>query len=184
MREIKFRGKSIETGEWIYGYYVYTHDRHRIIYEDYEGFYCEEEVDPETVGEYISLKDKAGREIYEGDIVRGKYGKNGSIKNFEIRWLRGRFTAVDIGTITGNECYYPLGLLEGEIIGNIYDNPELLEVNKKMDKKKFGILIYALTKHAARDSFDDFLEVWGLTWDDYKEIRDYLKETYGVETYL
>ena len=53
-----------------------------------------------------------------------------------------------------------------------------------MDKKKFEVLIYALTKHAARDSFDDFLERWGLTWDDYKEIRDYLKETYGVETYL
>lgn len=57
-------------------------------------------------------------------------------------------------------------------------------MDKNMDKKKFEILIYALTKHAAMDSFDEFLERWGLTWDDYKEIRDYLKETYGVETYL
>ena len=70
--------------------------------------------------------DSSGKEIYAGDIVRGKYGKNGLIKNFEIRWLRGRFTAVDIDTITGNECYYPLGLLEGEVIGNIFQDGDLL----------------------------------------------------------
>jgi len=70
--------------------------------------------------------DSNGKEIYAGDIVRGKYGKNGLIRNYEIRWLRGRFTAVDIDTITGNECYYPLGLLEGEVIGNIYEHKHLL----------------------------------------------------------
>ena len=184
MREIKFRGKSIETGEWIYGYYVYTNDRHRIIYEDYEGFYCEEEVDPETVGEYISLKDKAGREIYEGDLLTD-YGEAPPLY-VEYSEKHGAFCFVDKFDPSGTVYYTPLMIYyeQMEVIGNIYDNPELLEVNKKMDKKKFGILIYALTKHAARDSFDDFLEVWGLTWDDYKEIRDYLKETYGVETYL
>jgi len=53
-----------------------------------------------------------------------------------------------------------------------------------VNTEKFSRLMYALTKHAARDSFIDFIEGWGLTWDDYKEIRDYLKETYGVETYV
>lgn len=53
-----------------------------------------------------------------------------------------------------------------------------------MNNEKFSLLMYALTKHAARDGFIDFIEEWGLTWEDYKEIRDYLKEAYGVETYV
>lgn len=78
-----------------------------------------------TTGEF----DSNGKEIYAGDIVRGKYGKNGLIRNYEIRWIRGRFTAVNIDTITGKECYYPLGLLEGEVIGNIFEHKHLLEVD-------------------------------------------------------
>jgi hypothetical protein len=53
-----------------------------------------------------------------------------------------------------------------------------------MNNKNFSTLMYALTKHAAKDSFIDFLEDWGLTWEEYVEIRDYLKEKYGAETYV
>ena len=77
--------------------------------------------------QWTGLLDKNGREIYEGDIVRGKYGKNGIVKNYEIRWLIGHFAAVDRNNITGDEHYYPIGLLEGEVIGNIYENKQLLE---------------------------------------------------------
>ena len=76
--------------------------------------------------QWTGLLDKNGREIYEGDIVRGKYGKNGIVKNYEIRWLIGHFAAVDRNNITGDEHYYPIGLLEGEVIGNIYENKHLL----------------------------------------------------------
>lgn len=81
--------------------------------------------------QWTGLKDKNGTEIYEGDIVRGKYGKNGIVKNYEIRWLIGHFAAVDRNNITGDEHYYPIGLLEGEVIGNIYKNPELLKGESK-----------------------------------------------------
>lgn len=53
-----------------------------------------------------------------------------------------------------------------------------------MDNEKFSRLMYALTKHAARDSFTDFLDTWGLTKEEYAEIRYYLKETYGIEPYV
>jgi len=131
MREIKFRGKSIETGEWVYGYYVYTHARHRIIYEDYEGFYCEEEVDPETVGQYISLKDYAGDDIYEGDIVEVVISNKP--KRFEVLWDEGGamflfaplFKTKPMGAIDFYELEDEYGKVI--VIGNKFENPELLE---------------------------------------------------------
>ena len=53
-----------------------------------------------------------------------------------------------------------------------------------MDNEKFSTLMYALTKHAANHDFLDFLDVWGLTFEDYEEVRNYLKETYGINPYL
>lgn len=86
MREIKFRGISKETNEWVYGYYyhrVWLDGKH-IIKGGEDG--KKHNVYPETVGQYIGFTDKWYKEIYEGDKVRDKYRNE-----YEVVFENGRF---------------------------------------------------------------------------------------------
>ena len=126
MREIKFRGKRIDNTEWIRGGYIkrwngveYKHYIHDELYEY--------EVDRGTVGQYTGLNDKNGKEIYEDDIIR----HHGDILS-EI-FYNSSHCAYLLKDVSGNrnKCicdklgdYSSLWI---EVIGNIHDNPELLE---------------------------------------------------------
>lgn len=132
MREILFRGKSLKDNEWTEGYYCrygHTGKEKDYIIPDYASALYGVEVDSNTVGQYTGLTDKNGTKIFEGDIVR--YGDTIHKVVFEQRNGTAYFGLVysPIETLPfGN--YQDLRQLE--VIGNIYDNPELTggEVNE------------------------------------------------------
>lgn len=139
-RKILFRGYSTESGQWVYGFY-----REYIIYQscgkciDHINYFIDltkggsEFVKPETVGQFTGLYDKNGKEIYEGDIVSNG-AQNYSI-SFSLRygWM---LTKGDFSYSVGNETLdssIDKCVIEGvAIVGNVYDNPELLDCSNPM----------------------------------------------------
>ena len=133
MREILFRGKRVDNGEWIQGDIVQfpVHGVVRIV--EQEPSYKDAEVDSDTVGQYTGLTDKNGRKIFEGDIIHLEYsqvffgGEYFGEYTAEVSYKEGCF--VTDGTNNGDEIETPLSGFDNdelEIIGNIHDNPELL----------------------------------------------------------
>jgi uncharacterized phage protein (TIGR01671 family) len=122
MREIKFRGKRFDNGEWVYGYYVkYEHMgviKHYIVTSWAQIYVNSHQVIPETVGQFIGLRDKNQKEIYEGDIIKFLWDKKTCID--VIKFSAPMFSP-------SNSVRW--SLQKDEIIGNIHDNPELLEVS-------------------------------------------------------
>ena len=140
MREILFRGKRTDNGEWVYGYYTkaryYLNEKemHVIFAPDGEAFpRCEfseyEEVDPETVCQFTGIYDKNGRKIFEGDIVNF-YNGDGEFSPYEVRWQDSAFLVLMNGKPNLFDVLDDFFSRRCEIIGNIYDNPELLEVKQ------------------------------------------------------
>ncbi|WP_288539565.1 YopX family protein [uncultured Alistipes sp.] len=140
MRTIKFRGKRICTGEWVYGSYApNTYDEEKaliITYFPYDPDYVWEDVDPATVGEYTGMKDKNGKEIYEGDIFKDSSGVLRTV--FRVPGgLAFEENPVAFGYDHRAPVYPYSPLAESqneawisqccEVIGNIHDNPELLK---------------------------------------------------------
>ncbi len=142
-REIKFRGWNKKNGTWLYGFYLQNRGEHFVcpdelatgkVFEDYE-------VDLESVGQFTGLCDKNGKEMYEGDILYSE-AEDGSNAKSLIGWnedmtcfgimdeyayraqLKGyNFPAFDNQVMDNFRRH----CVRFEIIGNIYENPELLK---------------------------------------------------------
>ena len=119
MRTIKFRGKDRRTGKWYYGnlYVKDTRGRTHICTPERGCF----DIDPETVGQFIGLYDKDGKEIYEGDILDFNGFK------IEVRFVRGIFALLCNGDLDNGLCGDCRTDMFAKVIGNIHDNPELLK---------------------------------------------------------
>jgi uncharacterized phage protein (TIGR01671 family) len=142
MREIKFRGKRVNNGEWVYGDLIHRYSNWIYIAPIPSTIEITPiEIDPETVGQYTGLKDKNGKEIYEGDIVEIKVvsvrkedkwdGETGEYLGWE--YVEVPFKDIKIVEWLGDgfNLFYGNWIEdEFEVIGNIFDNPELLKGEK------------------------------------------------------
>lgn len=136
MREILFRGKRKTDNKWLYGFpYVARKNAVKI------NWYCSDfgnmrtdEVNPETVGQYTGLTDKNERKIFEGDIIEGHRHSqwNHELMRCVIAYNRDHFEARHYTRgIHGNYFTYKTVFSKDVVvIGNIYDNPELIGVYK------------------------------------------------------
>lgn len=140
MREILFRGKRLDEGEWVYGYYVHVpcgrFERDEHLIQQIKGtgkFGALHRVNPATVGQYTGLTDKNGQRIFEGDVVAQNwydYNEPSDDSFGEVVFCEYdcSFSVMD----KERDGIVPLGRChayhwEAEVTGNIHDNPELLE---------------------------------------------------------
>lgn len=137
MREILFRGKDSITKRWVYGALVQQQDHPLkekafiISYSNYQfGDFSEavqHEVDPETVGQCTGFGDKNGNKIFEGDIVSICNSKtfffivywNHAVKSFILKST--------VNGVNGIDCNVLDSTQDIEVVGNIYDNSELIK---------------------------------------------------------
>ena len=130
MRTIKFRGKKVTNGVWVYGCLVYSNEIDAAIYyQNGNGLVKAMDwvyVNPDTVGQFTGLYDKNKKEIYEGDIIK----VSGTLERIEVRFVRGVFAFLWNGNIDDEAPINAPTHEWAEVIGNIHDNPKLLKRKK------------------------------------------------------
>lgn len=119
-RIIKFRGKRVYNGEWVFGSYFKDFDGSLFIIPSGMGIFAGQKVTPETLGQFTGLKDKNGKEIYLDDL-----SKDEENDYFKVIQQDNGIYALQMPSINYIDEF--IFWDEVEIIGNIHDNPELLK---------------------------------------------------------
>ena len=130
MREILFRGRDLYDKKWVYGYYCKSVEE-RLVTD----LICDEKgmdwiVDTETVGEWTGLVDRNGVKIFEGDIIACRHwstDRTGEAKSSVFFTGRVHYSYGDFYLSGWSRSEYLRDFGDREVIGNIHDNPELLE---------------------------------------------------------
>lgn len=161
MREIKFRGKRVDNGEWVYGKLLNNKRIITISDEEVEKMACfdmcdyQEEVVEDTIGQFIGIKDKHGKEIYDGDIMESHcelqvvcYWRIGydsgaglcgymliPLRDFSFKFkeeIDKDFEEVYTGRDDEHflDCDRCVDLSTDYVVGNIWDNPEMIKEGK------------------------------------------------------
>ena len=125
MREIKFRGR--DGDDWYYGSLFVNECGHTAISAP-KSFWMKP-VNAETVGQFTGLRDADGREIYEGDILSNGRDTVAVSYSIEFAAFVGLYNGREDLVLNLDDCIdQPLDELKLKVIGNVYDNPDLLEV--------------------------------------------------------
>lgn len=135
MKEIKFKGKNIEDGKWIYGSLITE-----TYWDEFRAFIMDNsdeeksifdkifEVYPETICQFTGLKDLNGKDVYEGDIVIAIHPNCYGVEKEEFKAVVVWSQKYLAWALEEDGNVYPLhGYKIKEVIGNIYDNPDLLK---------------------------------------------------------
>lgn len=148
-REIEFRGKRIidpvkiipyAIDGWVYGNYIdcgdeayilpndiskemYIDEPYKFRANDFQARIMLAAVDPKSISQYTGLKDKNGKKIYEGDIIKSNHNRS----FYKVYWEDYRFTIEDKWGNLIKPHQRAIDHFECEIVGNRWDNPELLE---------------------------------------------------------
>lgn len=136
MKEILFRAKRKDSGEWVYGFYTCVDE---LCFISLSRTYIDKvKVDPKTVGQYIGINDKDGKKIFEGDLIRDIH--NSYRNGFgTVEWLDDmcafgiaykNYDSIDIYTFNGLLRAGNRNKFAVMVVGNIYDNSELLEAKE------------------------------------------------------